>query len=120
VVSAIQGSAQPVHQVVNRGVWQRSIQIAQKKLSEKNLPPLSLDDQNCQTTHNTIELTISELQSIIKKYDEGGAGVERLGKILRTVEKYAKIVDTAIQHNPQYSSLIWAGIRAIVQVCSPP
>ena len=100
-------------------VWKRSIQIAQEKLSEKNLPPLSLDDQTSQTTNDVIKLTIGDLQRSIKWNSQRGARVERLGKILRTVEKYAKIVDTAIQHNPQFSSLVWAGIRAIVQVCLP-
>jgi len=88
-------------------VWQRSIQIAQEKLSEKNLPPLSLDDQKSQTANNVINPTIGDLQNTTKTDSERGAGVERLGKILRIVEKYAKIVGTAIQHNPQFSSLVW-------------
>jgi len=130
VVSALvtaQGPVQPVHQVPSAGapassgqaltvVWQRSIQIAQRKLSEKNLPPLSLDDQKSQSANGVIKLTIGDLQSIIQK---NSGGVERFGKILKTVEKYAKIVDTAIQHSPEFSSLVWAGVRAIVQVRPP-
>ncbi|KAF8423279.1 hypothetical protein EV426DRAFT_574568 [Tirmania nivea] len=122
-----EGSGQPVHPVLGASaptsssqalaaVWQRSIQIAQEKLLEKNLPPLPLDGQTSQTTNDVIDLMIGDLQSLIKKNSGRRAGVERLGKILRTVEKYAKIVDTAIQHSPQFSSLVWAGIRAIVQM----
>ena len=41
-----------------------------------------------------------------------------IGKILKRVEKYSKVVDTAVQSNPQVSALVWAGIRAIMQVLS--
>lgn len=97
-------------------VWQQSIQIAQKRLSEENLPPLSLDDQTSQAANDAIKLTIGDLQSIIKRNAEKDAWVGRLQKILKTMEKYAKIVDTAIQYNPQFPSLVWAGIRAILEV----
>ena len=42
--------------------------------------------------------------------------MERLGKILRSVEKYSKVVDTAIQTSPQVSALVWAGVWAIMRV----
>ena len=41
---------------------------------------------------------------------------EGFGKILKCVAKYTKVVDTAIQSNPQVSALVWAGIQAIMQV----
>jgi len=41
--------------------------------------------------------------------------VERLGKILKSVEKYSRIVDIAVQSNPQVSALVWAGVWAIMQ-----
>ena len=44
--------------------------------------------------------------------------VERLGKILKHVEKYTKVVDIAIQSNPQVSALVWAGIWVILRVCT--
>ena len=44
--------------------------------------------------------------------------VKRLGKILKNVEKYTKVVDIAIQSNPQVSALVWAGIWAILRVCT--
>ena len=46
--------------------------------------------------------------------------MERLGNILKSVDKYAKIVDTAIQHHPEITSLVWAGARTILQVCHNP
>ena len=42
--------------------------------------------------------------------------VMRLGKILKIVDNYSKVVDTAVQSNPQVSALVWAGVRAIIQV----
>ena len=42
--------------------------------------------------------------------------VEHLGKILKTAEKYSKVVDTAVQSNPQVSALVWAGVWAIMRV----
>ena len=41
---------------------------------------------------------------------------ERVRKILRSVEDCAKIVDVAIQHHPEVSSLVWAGARFILMV----
>ena len=42
--------------------------------------------------------------------------MERLGKILKIVDNYSKVVDTAVQSNPQVTALVWAGVRAIIQV----
>ena len=41
---------------------------------------------------------------------------ERLNRILKRVDKYTKIVDTAVQHSPEVTALVWAGIRGILQV----
>ena len=43
--------------------------------------------------------------------------VERLGKILKSVEKYSKVVDIAVQSNPQVTALVWAAVWAIMRVC---
>ena len=42
--------------------------------------------------------------------------MERLGKVLKIVDNYSKVVDTAVQSNPQVTTLVWAGVRAILQV----
>ncbi|KAF8456497.1 hypothetical protein BDZ91DRAFT_801045 [Kalaharituber pfeilii] len=41
---------------------------------------------------------------------------ESIGKILKSVEHYARIVDVAIQHSPQITALVWAGVRLIMKV----
>lgn len=42
--------------------------------------------------------------------------VEQLGKILKQVTPYTKVLDIAIQANTQVRALVWAGVRAIMQV----
>ena len=42
--------------------------------------------------------------------------VERLGKILKWVDNYSKVVDCAIQANPQMAALLWAGVWGIMRV----
>ena len=41
---------------------------------------------------------------------------ERMRNILRSVEDCAKIVDVAIQHHLEITSLVWAGARFIIMV----
>ena len=39
---------------------------------------------------------------------------ERLNRVLKRLDKYTKIVDTAVQHSPEVTTLVWAGIRGIL------
>ena len=107
-------------------VWAKAVEIAEKKLSEINLPPLDLTNFN-PTAGKDIYAVIKGLNSLQeddkkKRWSYTWRGkkvivVERLGKILKSMEKYSKIVDTAIQANPEVSALVWAGIWAIIRVC---
>lgn len=40
----------------------------------------------------------------------------RINSILKKVDKYAKIGDIAIQHNPEVAALVWAAVRFFLQV----
>ena len=42
--------------------------------------------------------------------------VEQMEKILRKVDKYACIVDIAIQHSPEITALVWGGVRFLLMV----
>lgn len=75
----------------------------------------------------TIQLIIKNLKEIHKVreqdkwsyIDRHGNRVqvaERIGKILKSIEHYAKIVDVAIQHSPEITALVWAGVRSILMV----
>ena len=41
---------------------------------------------------------------------------DRFDKIVEGFHKYAKIVDIAIQHSPEITSLVWASARFLIQV----
>ena len=107
-------------------VWAEALKIAKDKLGDKNFP-LDLTNLTSQSAEENIEAVIDALNILQGddkkkrlKFNWNGKEVivvERLGRILKRVEKYSKVVDTAIQTNPQVSALVWAGIWAIMQVC---
>ena len=107
-------------------IWAKALEIAREKLSNNNLPPLDLTNLTSKSAEENIEAVLTALsatqQDDKKKrwsYTWRGKKVivmESLGKILKSVERYTKIVDIAIQSNPQVSALVWAGIRGIMQV----
>lgn len=41
---------------------------------------------------------------------------EKYDKLVLAFDKYAKVIDVAIQQSPKITSLVWAGIRVILQV----
>ena len=107
-------------------VWTEALKIAKNKLGDNNFP-LDLTNLTSQSAEKNIEDVIDALNILQGndkekrwKFNWNGKEVivvERLGRILKRVEKYSKVVDTAIQTNPQVSALVWAGIWAIMQVC---
>ena len=107
-------------------VWVEALEIVSKKLCENNLPPLDLTiltsqsaEENIQTVFKSLNTLQEDEQKRRWRYTWRGKEViivERLGEILRSVEKYSGIVGTAIQSNPQVGALVWAGIQGIMQV----
>ena len=113
-------------------VWAKTLEIANKKLSENNLPPLDLSNLTSQSAEENIEAVVGALNTLHQDHkkkrwsytwrDKEVIVVERLGKILKIVDKYSKVVDTAVQSNPEVSALVWAGVWAIMRVrikCTP-
>jgi len=107
-------------------VWAKVLEIAKKKLSGNSLPPLDLTNLTSQSAEENIEavvkaLTTAQKDDKKKRWSYTWRGkevifVEHLGKILKSVEKYTKVVGAAISSNPQVSGLVWAGILAIMRV----
>ena len=107
-------------------VWAKALEIARKKLGDNNLPHLDITNLTSESAEKNVEAVVNALIAFKEddqkkrwKYTWRGKEVvvvERLGKILRSVEKYSKVVDTIIQVGPQVSAIVWAGIRAIIQV----
>jgi len=110
-------------------IWQVSLSIAQKKLAEERLPPLE-NLRPCshglatrQEPVSTIVIsTIQDLERTIQSKQQRGteskakACMDRMKDILKTFNNYAIIVDVAIQHSPRITALVWAGVRATLQV----
>ena len=107
-------------------VWAQALKIAEKKLSDNNLP-LDLTNLTSRPAEKNIEAVIKTLKTLQEddkknrwSYTWRGKKVivvERLGTILKSAGKYSKVVDTAVQSNPQVSALVWAGVCALMQVC---
>ena len=106
-------------------VWAEALKIAKKKLNNNNLP-LDLTNLTSESATENIEAVIKALHTLQEddkkkrwSYTWRGKKVivmERLGKILKCVEKYSKVVDTAIQSSPEVSALVWAGVWGIMRV----
>ncbi|KAF8428005.1 hypothetical protein BGX38DRAFT_435818 [Terfezia claveryi] len=107
-------------------VWAKALEFAEKKLADNNLPPLNLTNLTSQSAEENIEAVIEALNTVQKDHKKKRWSytwrgkevivVERLGKILKEVEKYSKVVDIAIQAKPEVGALVWAGVRGIMQV----
>ncbi|KAF8417386.1 hypothetical protein EV426DRAFT_376156 [Tirmania nivea] len=107
------------------GLWQRALDIAQKKLSDKDLPPLDVSKHlsaasganGDQSASHIVALTIGDLQATIKTKQQRADGkTTRCEEMLKMFSKYAVIVDIAIQHSPQITALVWAGVRLTLQI----
>ena len=122
-ISVIQPSSQ------SSMVWAKALEITKKKLSNSSLPPLDITNLTSQSAEENMAavvqaLNIAQEDDKKKRWSYTWRGkevivVERLGKILKSVEKYSKAVDTAIQSNPQVAALVWAGVLAIMRVRTP-
>ncbi|KAF8432861.1 hypothetical protein BGX38DRAFT_226934 [Terfezia claveryi] len=112
---------------ISSHIWQKTLVIAQKSLAKYQLPSVELGGLQSQSAAENIQFLVAELETAHQKNkdrqwrykDRQGnevVWVERLGRIMKSVDKYAKIVDTAIQHHPDITSLVWAGARTMLQV----
>ena len=94
--------------------WERTLDIAATMLHDHDLPALDRDTlsstENIQAVLEALNTAQGEDQKVKL------IGKDRLRRILRGVEKYTKIVDSAVQHSPEVTALVWAGIRGILQV----
>ena len=110
-------------------VWAEALKIANEKLGDNNLP-LYLTNLTLQLPGGNIRAVIEALDTLQEAekdkrlhYTWNGKKVvivERLGKLLKIAEPYSKIVDTAIQANPEVAALVWAGVWTIMRVCIRP
>lgn len=84
------------------------------------MPSIRLEDPSL-WSHlgaENIQLILKELNTAHDRYQSQRHVFmgRRWGRILKSMEKYAKVVDTAIQHQPEITALVWAGVRTLLQV----
>ena len=98
-------------------IWERTLDIAATMLRDHDLPALDRDTLNSTSSAENIQAILEILNAAQGKDQKVKLiGKDRLRRILIGVEKYTKIVDTAVQHSPEVTALVWAGIRGILQV----
>ena len=98
-------------------IWERTLDIAETILRDHGLPPLDRTTLGSPSSSENIQAVLETLKTVQgEDQKEKLIGKDRLRRILRGVEKYTKIVDTAVQHSPEVTALVWAGIRGILQV----
>ena len=102
-------------------VWATTLEIAEGKLIENSLPPLDLTVLTSESTGGNVSTVIKQLYTlpgVDVKYQSSVILnrhlMEYWGKILKVVDNYSKA--TAVQNNPQVTTLVWAAVRAILQV----
>ena len=115
--------AAPPHSSV---VWDQALEIAKGKLSEKNLPSDDLTSLTSQCAEENIQTIFKSLNTLqedkhkrrwsFTRHGKEIVIVKHLGDILRSVEKYSKILDTAIPSNSKVGALVWASIKGIMLV----
>jgi len=108
-------------------LWQRVYSIAKDQLSKKECEQLDL----LTAGNDSIESAISAAEDAHKaakdrrwvyrrKQGSDIVVMERLGRILRGMENYAKIGDVLMLSSPEITALVWGAARSILQVGHPP
>lgn len=105
-------------------LWEKARSIAKERLSEKE--SRVLDSSTTNSVASVIDAAkdgqkaAKEKQwSYIDKHGKKIHVAERFGRILKALERYASVVDVAIQHHPDTVALVWGALRFMLQVGAP-
>jgi hypothetical protein len=91
----------------------RTHELLERRLGQEELKRLGWD----QFRESTAERAQNVVQEVKTCLDRKKEHTEKVHKILQYVNEYCIIVDVAVQHQPQITALVWAGIRTCIQVC---
>ncbi|RPA72522.1 hypothetical protein BJ508DRAFT_381521 [Ascobolus immersus RN42] len=105
--------------------WKRALDIALESKALTVAEKAELQQNRPNTT--TVFSVLAEADKIRKKKDESqwsytrknGEKVvlrELFDNAVEVVAQYRSVIDTAIQHSPETTALIWAGVRLLMQV----
>lgn len=128
-MSALSNSATPSPQVLGitpPGITPPTVNAPPGAAGTKNTSILA-SGPDLDKRREDLELTVKDLSNAQAEAKEkqwkyknrDGVEVvvsERIGRILKSVNEYAAIVDVAIQYNPEATAFVWAGIRLILKV----
>lgn len=109
-------------------VWAKALEIAKKKISDNNLPPLNLTNLTSPLAEENIQAVVEALNTLKEdkkekrwRYTWHGKEfivVEHWGKTLKRMEKYSPAVSIVIQRIPQVGAFVWASVWTIMRVCT--
>ena len=91
-------------------VRQLTADLLKKRLTPEEVEKIKWGE----TTEEQAKAVVEEVQKSLEgKPDHTG----KVYKTLQYINQYSKIIDVAIQHQPCITALVWAGMRAVIQVC---
>jgi len=111
-VSNVAVSLKPLGQTEIRGL---TYKVLKGRLSPEELVTLRWD----QYTGTTAEQAKEVVEGVKNILNSNQFRATKIEKVLQYADKYCKIIDVAIQHQPDITALVWAGIRMSIQVCMP-
>ena len=89
-------------------IRQRTADLLKKRLTPGEVEKIKWDE----TTEEQAKAVVEGVQKSL----EGKPEHRGMYKTLQYINKYAAIIDVAIQHQPCITALVWAGMRAVIQV----
>ena len=90
-------------------IRQRTAELLKDRLKPEELEKIKWDE----TTPEQAKAVVQEVQKSLEGKPEHTG---KMHKTLQYINKYATIVDIAIQHQPCITALVWAGMRTVIQV----
>jgi hypothetical protein len=108
----------------DRRQWKLAYEIAMEKLSEDEKLQVTSDMTSSCNIYSVLDAASkarTERDENKWRYTKSNGEViilrERFDKIIEGFTKYADSISIAIQHQPEVTSLVWAGARFLIQVC---
>ena len=94
-------------------IRQRTAELLKERLKPEEVEKIKWDE----TTPEQAKAVVQEVQ---KSFEGKPEHTGKMYKTLQYINMYATIVDVATQHQPSITALVWAGMRAVIQVGGQP
>ena len=94
-------------------IRQRTFEILKDILSADELERLGWDKYSGSTA-DTVKESVETIRACLGRTQSRTA---KMNKVFQYVDKYSKVIGTAIQHQPKITALVWAGVQMGIQVC---